>query len=244
MSAQYGIIGYPLTHSFSPAYFTKKFAAENIDAAYTAFPLEQVSDFPALLAQNPQLQGLNVTIPYKQAIIPYLDELDEEARLIGAVNCIAIRDGRTIGYNTDVCGFEQSLKPLLMPQHTHALVLGTGGAAHAVTRALEKLGIADTKVSRSAGPNALCYADLTPELVQHHLLIINTTPLGMHPYTGQFPSIPYDALETSHLLYDLIYNPERTSFLSIGRQYGASIKNGLEMLYLQAEAGWKIWQEK
>jgi len=243
MPAQYGIIGYPLSQSFSPAYFTRKFSDEGTDAEYTAFPLQDISDFPALLAQHSSLQGLNVTIPHKQAIIPFLDELSEEAAAIGAVNCIAVKNGCTKGYNTDAMGFEQSLKPLLDSRHTHALVLGTGGSSRAVTWVLEKLGISYKKVSRTATADAISYNDVTPEILQQHLLVINTTPLGMYPDTEHFPSLPYDALDSNHLLYDLIYNPERTSFLAIGRQYGAMTKNGLEMLQLQAEAGWKIWQE-
>lgn len=243
MPEQYGIIGYPLTHSFSPAYFTRKFAAEHIDATYTAFPLEDIAAFPTLLEQHPDLKGLNVTIPYKEKIIPYLDELSDAAAAIGAVNCIKITNGRTIGYNTDITGFTQSLVPVLGNNQVHALVLGTGGASKAVTAALEKLGIPYQNVSRSAGTGVLTYQDLTPELMQQYRLIVNTTPLGMNPDILSFPSLPYDALEPEHILYDLIYNPERTSFLSIGRQYGATIKNGQEMLELQAEAGWKIWQD-
>lgn len=238
---QYGLIGYPLAHSFSPGYFAEKFQRENIDAEYTAFPLPAIEDFPRLLSMRPGIRGLNVTIPYKQAVIPYLADTDEVAKAIGAVNCIDIRSGIAKGYNTDVLGFEQSLVPLLQPQHTHALVLGTGGASLAVCYVLKKLGISFQNVSRNKKPGVLSYNDLTEEIIFMHPLIINTTPLGMQPHTDECPALPYNAISSNHLLYDLIYNPAETRFLSLGKAQGAAIKNGLEMLHLQAEASWHIW---
>jgi len=238
---EYGLIGYPLTHSFSPAYFRKRFEAAGIDAAYHAFELRAIEQLPSLLQERPQLRGLNVTIPYKEAVIPYLDELDEVAADIGAVNCIHITDGGLKGYNTDAAGFEQSLRPLLQPGHRKALVLGTGGSSKAVTYTLDKLGIVYMPVSREEGKDRLSYASLKPELVREHTLIINTTPLGMYPDTDRAPALPYEALTERHLLYDLIYNPEETLFLKRGRERGATTANGMKMLYLQAEESWRIW---
>ncbi len=241
MPAQYGLIGYPLTHSFSPAYFKKKFAEKHIYAVYDPFPLADISEFPNLLAANPNIAGLNVTIPYKEAVIPYLDELDPVARAIGAVNCIAIKNGRKIGYNTDAIGFEQSLIPLLEAQHTFALILGSGGSSKAVAYALQQLGITYQLISRSRKKGGHTYTDLTPLVIARHKLIINTTPLGMYPNTDAAPPITYDSITKHHLLFDLIYNPEETKFLTLGRERGATVKNGFEMLKLQADASWDIW---
>lgn len=241
MAASYGIIGYPLGHSFSPAYFADKFQQEDISAEYNAYPLPDINAFPQLLQDNPLLRGLNVTIPHKQAVIPYLNELDDIARSIGAVNCISIRDGITRGYNTDATGFELSLRPLLSNAHTHALILGTGGASLAVAYVLDKLGISFSYVSRIAEQGHYTYDVLTSDIIQKHKLIINTTPLGMHPDVAARPALPYQAIGASHLLYDLIYNPAATAFLAAGKGQGAAIKNGLEMLQLQAEASWHIW---
>lgn len=241
MPAQYGLIGYPLTHSFSPAYFKKKFAEKHIYALYEAYPLADISEFPDLLAANPKIAGLNVTIPYKEAIIPYLDELDPVAEAIGAVNCIAIKNGHKKGYNTDATGFEQSLIPLLEAQHTVALILGNGGSSKAVAYALQQLGINYQLISRSRKKDGHTYADLSPTVIARHKLIINTTPLGMYPNTDAAPPIPYDSITKHHLLFDLIYNPEETKFLALGRSRGATVKNGFEMLKLQADASWDIW---
>lgn len=241
MAASYGIIGYPLGHSFSPAYFADKFQQEGIDAQYMPYPLPDIAELPQLLRENPTLRGLNVTIPHKQAVMPYLDQLDETAHAIGAVNCIDIRDRRTKGYNTDAAGFELSLLPLLSADHTHALILGTGGASLAVAYVLAKLGIAFSYVSRMQQQGRYTYDALTPELVQRHKLIINTTPLGMHPDISAMPALPYEAIGEAHLLYDLIYNPEETAFLKAGARQGAVTKNGLEMLQIQADASWQIW---
>lgn len=239
--ALYGLIGYPLGHSFSPGYFNATFLREDIPAAYQLFPLERIHELTQLLEDQPTLQGLNVTIPYKEQVIPLLDEVDEDAAAIGAVNCIKIINGKTKGYNTDVMGFEQSLKPLLTPEIQHAIILGTGGAAKAVKWVLNKLNIEYISVSRKATKDIIGYEDLSVEDVKNRLLIINTTPLGMHPDNDSYPAIPYEAITEQHILYDLIYNPEITTFLQKGNAQGATIKNGLEMLQLQAEAAWTIW---
>jgi shikimate dehydrogenase len=244
MPAVYGLIGYPLTHSFSAGYFSKKFAAENSSDVYRNFPIEDIGLFPQLLAATKDLQGLNVTIPYKQKVIPFLDHLSDEARAIGAVNCIHIVDGKTKGYNTDVTGFRESLQPLLRPHHKQALILGTGGASLAVAYALQQLHIPFQKVSRTPAANECSYEALDEAVIATHTLIINTTPLGMFPATDSFPPIPYHLLTARHLLYDLVYNPEETLFLTFGKQHGATIKNGLEMLHLQADAALAIWRGK
>ena len=241
MPAQYGIIGYPLTHSFSPAYFRKKFAEEHIDAVYDPFSLSTIADFPVT---HPVIAGLSVTIPYKEIIIPYLDELDAAAANIGAVNCIAITKGVKKGYNTDVAGFEQSLVPLLQPQHTHALILGTGGSSKAVSWVLKQLGIPFLKVSRKSANGQLTYEQLNKDIIAENKLIINTTPLGQYPVTAAAAPIPYEGICPGHLLFDLVYNPEETKFLSLGKSRGAAIKNGFEMLHLQADAAWEIWNKR
>lgn len=242
MSAHYGIIGYPLSHSFSPGFFNEKFVREGIDAVYTAYPIADVQQLKGLIDSDPLLKGLNVTIPYKQAVIPLLDEIDPAAQQVGAVNCIAIRNGRTIGYNTDIIGFGHSLRPLLQPWHDRALILGTGGAAKAVAYVQKQLGILYKFVSRKEGANTITYNQLTPELVVRHKLIINTTPLGMYPEVDNAPPIPYQGMGTKHLAYDLIYNPAETQFMQLSAAHGAITKNGLDMLHLQALAGWEIWK--
>lgn len=237
----YGLIGFPLGHTFSPGYFNAKFTREEIDAEYKAFPIATVNELHQLLELYPHLSGLNVTTPYKEQIIRLLDECDEVAAGVGAVNCVKIMDGKTKGYNTDIAGFEQSLLPLLRPGMNNAIVLGTGGAAKAVRFVLNKNNISYINVSRNSKDDAIAYSELTPDIIYSHRLIINTTPLGMYPSMESYPPIPYDALSTEHLLYDLVYNPEVTSFIKKGRQYGAAIKNGMEMLEIQAEASWAIW---
>ncbi|MEI8280380.1 MAG: shikimate dehydrogenase [Bacteroidota bacterium] len=244
MSATYGLIGYPLTHSFSPDYFAKKFAAEQIDASYTAFPLPNIKTFTKFLLSHNELRGLNVTIPYKSAIIPYLDDLSEAATTIGAVNCIDIRNGIKKGHNTDIIGFEKSLQPLLKSQHDRALILGSGGASLAVAYVLSKLGIPYTVVSRQHIHESVTYASLIESTIAENKLIINTTPLGTYPSINTAPPIPYSAISKQHLLYDLVYNPEETLFLKEGKKRGAIIKNGWEMLHIQAEASWEIWNSK
>lgn len=237
----YGLIGYPLGHSFSKAYFTDKFKREGVDAQYLNFEIENINMFGEVLSANADLRGLNVTIPYKQQIIPFLDELSEAAKLIGAVNTIQFVGGKLIGHNTDHIGFSGSLKPLLKTDHKKALVLGTGGASKAVVFALQQLSIEVTQVSRKPQIGQLSYADIDKEIIEEHQIIINTTPLGMSPKVEDSPDIPYQYLTTEHLLYDLVYNPTETLFLQKGKAHGAAVKNGLEMLQLQAEAAWQVW---
>jgi shikimate dehydrogenase len=238
----FGLIGHPLTHSFSKRYFTEKFEREGIaDCRYELFPLPSISALPALLEIEVGLCGLNVTIPYKQQVIPYLHGMDEVVRGTGACNCIRVEDGKLHGHNTDVTGFELSLRELLRPVHDRALVLGTGGAAKAVHFVLKKIGIPFREVSRNATRDVLSYAHLTGDIVHSHRLIINTTPLGMYPDIAACPDIPYEALGKDHYLFDLVYNPARTLFLQKGEERGATIANGADMLRIQAEESWKIW---
>lgn len=241
MPRAYGIIGYPLSHTFSPAYFNNKFAKEGIDATYTAFPINTIDKLPSIIWSNNNLRGLNVTIPYKTSVIPYLHAIDEEAAQIGAVNCIVVNKKMLKGYNTDVIGFRQSLIPMLKPHHKHALILGTGGGAKAVSYALEQLGIPYVNVSRKKGNGVWSYDELTPDIMLQRTIIINTTPLGMYPNLGTCPPIPYGYITPNHLLYDLIYNPLETRFLELGKKQGAATINGYEMLHIQAEASWQIW---
>ena len=242
---QYGLIGFPLVHSFSKRFFTEKFAYENIDAKYDLFELESGSDFPRLLAQH-EFSGLNVTIPYKQQVIAYLDELDETAAEIGAVNVIKfIRSNgvlRLKGYNSDAVGFEKSLTPHLLPHHRKALILGTGGASKAVAYTLKKLGIEAVHVSRTKQPGCLTYDTLDREIMIGHKLIVNTSPVGTFPHSDECPAIPYSYLDDTHFLYDLVYNPAETLFLAKGKEHGAKGINGVEMLAGQAVAAWEIWE--
>lgn len=242
----FGLIGFPLSHSFSSEYFARKFSDNHItDAAYKLFPIDQIGYLAELLAQNPELVGLNVTIPHKVNVIPFLDELSTEAAVIGAVNCVKItRAGSKVhlkGYNTDVTGFAESLKPLLKTWHTKALVLGSGGASKAVCHGLKLLGISFDVVSRNAETGRLTYTNLDEALLASHQLIVNTTPMGMYPAVDSFPPIPYEFLGEKHLLFDLVYNPVETIFMKKGLEYGATVKNGYEMLVLQAERSWEIW---
>lgn len=242
----FGLIGYPLSHSFSKGYFSKKFEEEKIENCYYEnFPIENISLITEVLANNPQLEGFNVTIPYKEKVIAYLDEVSDEAQEIGAVNTIRIiRTGEAIklsGFNTDVYGFSESLKPLLKPQHTSAMVLGTGGASKAVMFALKKLGVSYTSISRSKCENTITYNEITNAVMESHKLIINTTPLGTFPKVEELPPLPYQYLSSEHLLYDLVYNPAETAFLKQGILKNSPVKNGLEMLHLQAEKAWQIW---
>ena len=239
----FGLIGNPLSHSFSKKYFTEKFESENLaDFCYENFPIEDISGLPSLIKSHPDLIGLNVTIPYKEQVIPFLDELDPTAKEISAVNTIKISEGKLKGFNTDVYGFMQSLLPLLETFHTHALVLGTGGSAKAVAFGLKKMGIDFHFVSRNPEmQNELGYADLDKDLIRLHKIIVNCTPVGMFPNVDEWPPLPFEYLTPSHLLFDLIYNPEETLFLKKGKSHGAKTKNGLEMLQLQAEKSWEIW---
>jgi shikimate dehydrogenase len=246
---QYGLIGYPLSHSFSKGYFTEKCSKENIaDSSYENYPLTSIDEFRKLIeTQGYTLRGLNVTIPYKQQIIPFLDELSTDAQQIGAINTIKFKTEnnniKLIGYNTDVYGFEYSLKEHLQTSHNQALILGTGGASLAVKYVLEKLGIAYRFVSRTPSIGQLSYEDIDSQTIKNHTLIINTTPLGMYPKIDQCPPLPYEALTPEHYLYDLVYNPEETLFLQKGKAQGCKIKNGLQMLHLQAEKAWQIWND-
>ncbi|MEM9981800.1 MAG: shikimate dehydrogenase [Bacteroidota bacterium] len=241
----FGLIGYPLSHSFSKQYFTEKFQQMQLkDHAYHLFELPRIEDFPALWKTQPDLVGLNVTIPHKQAVIPYLDTLDPAAMRIGAVNVIKhLPDGSLRGYNSDYWGFKTSLERWLPSRPVKALILGTGGASKAVALALEDLGIPYQFVSRKAKENIWDYTKLDTEVLSQYALIINTTPLGMSPQVETAPAIPYEPLSEQHYLYDLVYNPAETRFMQYGKQQGAKVKNGLEMLHLQAEKAWEIWTE-
>lgn len=241
---RYGIIGFPLGHSFSRAFFTEKFQKEHIDAEYVNFEIPSAHLLPEIVRSNPHLRGLNVTLPYKEAVIPMLDSMSDEAREIGAVNVIQVREGRLKGFNSDIIGFMGSLRPLLKPWHQHALVLGTGGASRAIRVGLERVGLDWTYVSRTAAEGRLTYSALTPEVMEHFQVIVNCSPVGMFPKVDACPDIPYHLLSPRHLLYDLVYNPEETLFLKRGAQQGATIKNGLEMLHLQALASWEFWNER
>lgn len=243
----FGLIGYPLRVSFSRKFFTEFFQKEKIAAQYDLYPLETIKDFPALL-QKQRLSGLNVTIPYKELVLPFLDELDETAAAIAAVNVIKFMELhgeiRLKGYNTDLIGFVDSIKTSLKKHHTKALILGTGGASKAVDYGLKTLGLETRFVSRSGNEDAYSYADLNETIMQEYTVIVNTTPLGMSPNVDACPDIPYEFLTENHLLYDVIYTPEETLFLSKGKAQHSVIVNGLQMLHRQAEAAWRIWNEK
>ena len=241
----YGLIGYPLSHSFSKGYFAKKFEKEGVqDSYYEAFPIESVEQLPALIKRYPNLVGLNVTIPYKEKVIPYMKGLGAGAKAVGAVNTILIQEGAWMGYNSDIYGFSTSLAKAVDKHKLnieHALVLGTGGAAKAVKYALERDGMTASFVSRKAAAGVLTYDELNESTLEKYKLIVNTTPLGMSPNVDSFPNIPYHYIGENHLCFDLVYNPEATLFLQKAQQRGAYILNGLEMLHLQAEKSWEIW---
>jgi shikimate dehydrogenase len=260
---QYGLIGYPLTHSFSKKYFTEKFETENIpDVAYELYSLPDIAKLPDLLRAHPGLCGLNVTIPHKVNVLKYLDWIEPDAKAAGAVNCIRVtsespvqaafsgevgvagHDFRLEGYNTDIYGFEKSLSPHLKIIPDNALILGNGGAAQAVKRVLQNKGIRYKTVTRKPEGNNLLFSELTDQIIKDHKIIINTTPVGTYPNVAECPPIPYDAITSDHLLYDLIYNPTQTLFLQQGMERKATIKNGYEMLVLQAERAWEIWNSK
>jgi len=245
---RFGIIGYPLGHSFSPGYFNEKFENEGIDAHYDKYELPVITDLQAVIDYTPDLCGFNVTIPYKEKVMSYLDSVSPEARAIGAVNVVKIsrKDGNKPyleGYNSDVVGFMRSIQPLLDNHHKKALILGTGGASKAVNYGLHQFGIETVLVSRSQKDKTIQYQQITPEMLAEYTVIVNCTPCGMAPHFNECPDIPYEALSKQHLLYDLIYNPDETLFLKKGKAQGALTKNGLEMLLLQAEAGWEIWNK-
>ena len=242
---KYGLIGYPLGHSFSMGYFKEKFKNEAINAVYENFEIPDIQDITTVIGSNPDLAGFNVTIPYKEKVMDYLDYIAPEAAEIGAVNVVKVTHNgeRAVlkGFNSDVVGFVNSIKPLLRPLHKKALVLGTGGASKAVEYGLRKLGLETIKVSRTEKDNTITYGQVTPELLSEYKVIVNCTPCGMAPHFDECPNLPYDSIDDSFLLYDLIYNPEETLFLRKGKEKDATVKNGLEMLLLQAEEGWNIW---
>ena len=275
----YGLIGYPLGHSFSRKFFTEKFEKEGIDAQYLNFEIPSIEEFPEIIKNNPELRGLNVTIPYKQQVMLYLDDISEEAKAIGAVNVVRIERpspqpspimgretmrnagnkpdglpikgdmseglrGSLIGYNSDVIGFVESIRPLLKAHHKKALILGTGGASKAIRYGLEKkLGMKTLFVSRNAREGMITYEEVTAEVLKEYEVIVNCSPVGMYPHVDECPALPYEAMNENNLLYDLVYNPLETLFMKKGAEQGATVKNGLEMLHLQAIASWKFWEK-
>ena len=246
---KYGLIGYPLGHSFSISYFNQKFQDENIDAVYENYEIPSIDALPEVLSSNPELKGINVTIPYKEKVLPFLDSISPEARAIGAVNVIRVsqKGNKTIlkGYNSDVIGFTKSIEPMLDKKlHQKALILGTGGASKAIDYGLRNLGLETVFVSRYERPGTIQYKNVTPEVVKEYNVIINCTPIGMYPKTEVCPELPYEAMDSHTILYDLIYNPDETLFMKRGAEYGANVKNGLEMLLLQAFSSWEFWHEK
>lgn len=255
MKKTYGLIGFPLTHSFSKKYFTEKFEKENItDCEYNLYSLSSIHQLPDLIKDNPGIAGLNVTIPYKETVLAFLSELDAGAKAVGAVNCIKIERGtnaapKLIGYNTDVFGFRQSIKPFLEKKHERAIILGTGGASKAAAFVLKEIGLDCYFVTRfknsqkSQITNSFSYADLNEYIFNAFKLIVNTTPVGMYPNVHDAPAIPYELLTPSHLLYDMVYNPAETEFLKRGKEKGAETINGISMLHQQAEEAWRIWNK-
>ncbi len=246
----YGLIGYPLGHSFSRKFFTEKFATEGIDAQYLNFEIPSIEEFPNIIKNNPTLKGLNVTIPYKQQVMQYLDDISEEARAIGAVNVVKCQQSTVnsqlhlTGYNSDVIGFVESIKPLLKSHHKKALILGTGGASKAIRYGLEKkLGMKTLFVSRSAREGMITYEEVTAEVLKEYEVIVNCSPVGMYPHVDECPALPYESMNENNLLYDLVYNPLETLFMKKGAAQGATVKNGLEMLHLQAIASWEFWEK-
>ncbi|MFC4098001.1 shikimate dehydrogenase family protein [Euzebyella saccharophila] len=241
---RFGLVGKNISYSFSRGYFKDKFEQLQLSGyTYENFDLQAANEFPSLLKNNMDLKGLNVTIPYKQDVIPYLKELTPQAKEIGAVNTIQFSENGLIGHNTDAYGFENSIKPFLQPQHTKALILGTGGASKAVAFVLDQLQIERKYVSRKRDAHKLSYDDLDIEVIKEYTIIINCTPLGTFPDVEAKPNIPYKGITQNHLLFDLIYNPSETAFLKEGNKRGAKICNGLRMLELQADRAWEIWQE-
>ena len=242
---KYGLIGFPLGHSFSKSFFNEKFQNEGIDAEYINFEIKGIDELPEVLATNPELRGLNVTIPYKEKVLSFLDYISVEARAIGAVNVIRVdHKGDDVvlkGYNSDVIGFTKSIEPLLETFHRKALILGTGGASKAINYGLKSLGLETVLVSRFERPGTIQYKDITPDVVKEYNVIVNCTPSGMFPHYDECPDLPYEALDNHNLLYDLIYNPDETLFMKKGRERGAQTKNGLERLLLQAFASWDFW---
>ena len=241
----YGLIGAKLGHSFSKDFFSKKFAKEGISAEYRNFEIDNIEKFSDIIEYG--VYGLNITIPYKEQVIDFLDKIDPIAEKIGAVNVVKIvRNAdnlETIGYNSDIVGFTESIRPLIENHHKKALILGTGGASKAVIEGLKLMNVKSRLVSRTKSPNTITYSELSSNLLEEYTIIVNTTPLGMFPNTDSFPDIPYEFLSNKHLCYDLTYNPEETRFLKLSRDNGAKTKNGLEMLILQALESWRIWNK-
>ncbi len=237
----YGLIGYPLGHSFSKKYFTEKFEHQSLACRFENFPIEHIDLLPEIIEQYPNLEGLCVTIPYKEKVLPFLNDMSPEVTAINACNSIKITNGKLSGYNTDTIGFEKSLIQQLKPYHTDALILGTGGAAKAVAFVLKKLGIAYNIVSRFAQQNVITYNSLNNDIIKKSLLIVNASPAGTYPDSDAYPQIPYNAITEKHFLFDLVYNPPKTIFLQKGAEKGAAIQNGFDMLVNQAEASWEIW---
>lgn len=239
---RYGLIGYPLSHSFSQRYFADKFLQESIaNAVYENYPIPSIQALESILDQYPDLCGFNITIPYKKDILAYLSSSTQAVQQMGACNCVKITNGKLIGYNTDVIGFERSLLPYLKPQHQQALILGTGGASAAVAYVLHQLQIPFKYVSRKKSDLSITYEEVDERMIQTHQLIINTTPLGMHPSVDEYPTLPYQFMNKTHHCFDLIYNPAETMFLQKAKASGASIQNGADMLVIQAEESWRIW---
>jgi len=246
---KYGLIGYPLGHSFSISYFNQKFSDEGIDAKYENFEIPSIDILPEILDSNPELRGLNVTIPYKEKVMQFLDHISLEAQAIGAVNVIRVmhegKDTILKGYNSDVIGFTQSISPMIDTKwHKKALVLGTGGASKAINYGLRSLGLDTVYVSRYERPGTIQYNKITPDVIREYNVVVNCTPVGMYPHTDECPQLPYEAMDSHTILYDLIYNPDETLFMKRGRERGADVKNGLEMLLLQAFASWEFWHGK
>ncbi len=242
---KYGLIGYPLGHSFSKNYFNEKFENERINAKYINFEIPRIEDLAEVLDTNPELKGLNVTIPYKEKVLSYLDFISPEATAIGAVNVIKVehkgKQTTLKGYNSDVIGFTHSIEPLIESCHKKALILGTGGASKAVDYGLRSLGLETVFVSRFERPGTIQYDKITPEVIKEYNVIVNCTPVGMYPHVDECPQLPYESMDSHTLLYDLIYNPDETLFMKKGKKHGANVKNGLEMLLLQAFASWDFW---
>ena len=242
---KYGLIGHPLVHSFSQNYFNAKFENERINARYINFEIPSIDDLAEVLARNPELKGLNVTRPYKEKVIPFLDSISPEAKSIGAVNVIRVsrKGSKTTlkGFNSDVIGFAKSIEPMLESCHKKAMILGTGGASKAVDYGLKSLGLETMFVSRFNRPGTVRYDNITPEMMKEYNVIVNCTPCGMYPHTDECPNLPYEAIDEHNILYDLLYNPDFTLFMEKGAERGATIKNGLEMLLLQAFASWEFW---
>lgn len=244
---KFGIIGYPLGHSFSPGYFNEKFQNEGIDAVYEKYELPVITDLQAIIDYTQDLCGFNVTIPYKEKVMSYLDSVSPEARAIGAVNVVKVtdKDGKRHleGFNSDLIGFTRSIQPMLEAHHKKALVLGTGGASKAITYGLHQLGIETVIVSRHQKDGTIQYEQINKEIMEEYTIIVNCTPCGMAPHFDECPALPYEYVTPKHLMFDLIYNPDETLFLKNGREHGAITKNGLEMLLLQAEGAWEIWNK-